>query len=51
MANFKDGQIGQTPRSRSKGKTCWYPQKDLATRNTHAKYQSSDSLFKSFWQC
>ena len=31
-------KMGQTPRSRSQGKKCWYAQKDLVTKNTHVKY-------------
>ena len=29
--------------SKVKGKKCWYPQKDLVTKNTYVKYQISDS--------
>ena len=33
--------IGQTPRSGSQGKKCWYPQKSVVTRNNRVKYQYS----------
>ena len=33
--------LGQTSRSKSQGKTYWYPKKTLITRNTHVKHQSS----------
>ena len=33
-------KIGKTPRRRTQGKKCYYPQKILVTRNTHVKAQA-----------
>ena len=33
-------QVGQTSRSRSRGKKIWYHVKGLVTRNTHVQYES-----------
>jgi hypothetical protein len=33
-------KVDQTPKSRSQGKTFWYPLKGLVTRNSHVKYQN-----------
>ena len=33
-------KVGQTSRSRSRGKKLWYHLKALVTRNTHVQYQS-----------
>ena len=37
-------KVGQTSRSRSRGKTFYFQQKGLATRNTHVKYESPISF-------
>ena len=39
--------VGQTPRSRSQGKKCWYPQKGSDTKNAHMKYQSFSTHFSN----
>ena len=36
--NFSN--VGQTPRSRSRGQKLWYHVKGLVTRNTHVQYES-----------
>ena len=36
-------KVGQTSRSMSLGQKCWYPWKDLVTRNVHVKYESPTS--------
>ena len=33
-------KVGQSPRSRSKGQSSWYPMKGLLTRITHMKNES-----------
>ena len=37
-------KIGKTSRSRSQGQNCWYPQKDLFTRNTRMKFIKAQEL-------
>ena len=37
---LKFSKVGQTSRSRSRGKKLWYHVKGLLTRNTHVQYES-----------
>ena len=39
-------KVGQTSRSRSRGKKLWYHVKGLVTRNTHVRYESPISFSK-----
>ena len=46
MLKFFFSKLGQTSRSRSKGKNLWYNVKDLVIENTHVEYESPTQCSK-----